>query len=98
RMHPARTQPTAQGPAPKTLGDHFETASVDRGSGALEQDADSIVLLHREDYYEPESERSGETDLIVAKHRNGPTATVTVAHQFHYSRLRDMSADEEPAL
>jgi hypothetical protein len=54
-------------------------------------------MLHREDYYEPESERSGETDLIVAKHRNGPTATVTVAHQFHYSRLRDMSgAEEEP--
>ncbi|MEV4790108.1 replicative DNA helicase [Streptomyces tuirus] len=69
-----------------------------RDSGALEQDADNIILLHREDYYEPESERAGETDLIVAKHRNGPTTTVTVAHQFHYSRLRDMSGDEEPAL
>ncbi|MEV7068535.1 replicative DNA helicase [Streptomyces collinus] len=69
-----------------------------RDSGALEQDADSIILLHRQDYYEPESGRAGETDLIVAKHRNGPTATVTVAHQFHYSRLRDMSGAEEPAL
>lgn len=69
-----------------------------RDSGALEQDADNIILLHREDYYEPESERAGETDLIVAKHRNGPTATVTVAHQFHYSRLRDMSGEEEPVL
>lgn len=68
-----------------------------RDSGALEQDADAILLLHREDYYEPESERSGKTDLIVAKHRNGPTATVTVAHQFHCSRLRDMSATEESA-
>ncbi|MFI7352186.1 replicative DNA helicase [Streptomyces sp. NPDC049936] len=65
-----------------------------RDSGALEQDANAIILLHREDYYEPESGRSGETDLIVAKHRNGPTATVTVAHQFHYSRMRDMA--EEP--
>ncbi|MBM7087161.1 replicative DNA helicase [Streptomyces sp. S12] len=68
-----------------------------RDSGALEQDADNIILLHRDDYYEPESERAGETDLIVAKHRNGPTGTVTVGHQFHYSRLRDMSGEEEPA-
>ncbi|MFH9821385.1 replicative DNA helicase [Streptomyces sp. NPDC017230] len=69
-----------------------------RDSGALEQDADAIILLHREDYYEPECARAGETDLIVAKHRNGPTANVTVGHQFHYSRLRDMSHDAEPAL
>lgn len=40
--------------------------------------------------------RAPRSDLIVAKHRNGPTATVTVAHQFHYSRLRDMSGVEEP--
>ncbi|MFC5674621.1 DnaB-like helicase C-terminal domain-containing protein [Streptomyces incanus] len=68
-----------------------------RDSGALEQDADAILLLHHEDYYAPESGRAGETDLIVAKHRNGPTATAMVAHQFHYNRLRDMSAAEEPA-
>jgi replicative DNA helicase len=69
-----------------------------RDSGALEQDADAIILLHRDDYYERESPRAGETDLIVAKHRNGPTGTITCAHQFHYSRLRDMAATEEPAL
>ncbi|MFJ3787013.1 replicative DNA helicase [Streptomyces sp. NPDC090093] len=62
-----------------------------RDSGALEQDADTIILIHREDAYEKESPRAGETDLIVAKHRNGPTATLTAAHQFHYSRIRDMS-------
>lgn len=44
----------------------------------LEQDADAIILPHCEDYYEPESERSGETDRIIAKHRNGPTDTVTL--------------------
>ncbi|GHA59091.1 replicative DNA helicase [Streptomyces purpurascens] len=69
-----------------------------RDSGALEQDADAIILLHRDDYYERDSPRAGETDLIVAKHRNGPTATITCAHQFHYSRLRDMAATDEPAL
>ncbi len=61
-----------------------------RESGAIEQDADMVVLLHREDVYERESPRAGEADLVVAKHRNGPTATVTVAFQGHYSRFVDM--------
>ncbi|MFD8525667.1 DnaB-like helicase C-terminal domain-containing protein, partial [Streptomyces capillispiralis] len=68
-----------------------------RDSGQLEQDASAIVLLHREDAYTPESPRAGESDLILGKNRNGPTCTVTVAHQFHYSRLRDMSAENAPA-
>jgi len=62
-----------------------------RESGSLEQDADMVILLHREDAYERESPRAGEADLIVAKHRNGPTATVTVAFQGHYSRFTDMA-------
>jgi replicative DNA helicase len=62
-----------------------------RESGAIEQDADVVILLHREDAYEPESPRAGEADFIVAKHRNGPTTTVTVAFQGHYSRFVDMA-------
>lgn len=62
-----------------------------RESGSLEQDADMVILLHRDDAYERESARPGEADLIVAKHRNGPTATVTVAFQGHYSRFVDMA-------
>ncbi|MFI6296732.1 replicative DNA helicase [Nonomuraea sp. NPDC050790] len=62
-----------------------------RESGAVEQDADVIILLHREDANDNESARSGEADLIVAKNRNGPTATITVAHQLHYSRFVDMA-------
>lgn len=61
-----------------------------RESGSLEQDADMVILLHREDAYDKESPRAGEADLIVAKHRNGPTATITVAFQGHYSRFVDM--------
>ena len=57
-----------------------------RESGSLEQDADMVILLHREDVYERESPRAGEADLILAKHRNGPTGPVTVAFQGHYSR------------
>jgi replicative DNA helicase len=63
-----------------------------RESGSIEQDSDVVILLHREDAYEKESPRAGEADLIVAKHRNGPTATVTVAFQGHYSRFVDMAS------
>ncbi|GHJ18882.1 replicative DNA helicase [Streptomyces albus] len=62
-----------------------------RESGAIENDADMVVLLHREDAYEKESPRSGEAEIIIGKHRNGPTATVTVAFQGHYSRFVDMA-------
>ncbi|MER5639533.1 replicative DNA helicase [Kitasatospora sp. NPDC002227] len=64
-----------------------------RESGSIEQDADMVILLHREDAYEKESPRAGEADLIVAKHRNGPTATITVAFQGHYSRFVDMTRE-----
>lgn len=62
-----------------------------RESGSLEQDADLVVLLHREDAYDRESPRAGEADLMVVKHRNGPPATITVAAQLHYSRFVDMA-------
>ncbi len=64
-----------------------------RESGSIEQDADIVILLHREDAYEKESPRAGEADLIVGKHRGGPTATITVAFQGHYGRFVDMAAD-----
>jgi replicative DNA helicase len=63
-----------------------------RESGAIEQDADIVILLHREDAYEKESPRAGEADLIVGKHRNGPTATITTAFQGHFARFCDMAA------
>jgi replicative DNA helicase len=53
--------------------------------------ADNVILLHREDAYQHDSPRAGETDLIVSKHRQGPPATITVAHQLHYSRFVDMA-------
>ena len=62
-----------------------------RESGSIEQDADMVILLHREDAYERESPRAGEADFIVAKHRNGPTDTIVVAFQGHYQRFVDMA-------
>ncbi|SEB78323.1 replicative DNA helicase [Streptomyces sp. TLI_105] len=62
-----------------------------RDSGTLEEMADLVILLHREDAYERLSPRAGEADLIVAKHRQGPTATIATAFQGHYSRFVDMA-------
>ncbi|WP_084412834.1 replicative DNA helicase [Arsenicicoccus bolidensis] len=64
-----------------------------RESGSIEQDADMVVLLHRESMYEKESPREGEADVIVAKHRNGPTGTIVVAFQGHYSRFTNMATN-----
>ena len=62
-----------------------------RESGSIEQDADMVILLHRDDVYDKESPRAGEADVIVAKHRNGPTKTIVVAFQGHYSRFANMA-------
>ncbi|WP_261166735.1 replicative DNA helicase [Microbacterium sp. Marseille-Q6965] len=61
-----------------------------RESGSIEQDADMVILLHRDSVYDKDT-RPGEADLIVAKHRNGPTATIEVAFQGHFSRFTDMA-------
>jgi replicative DNA helicase len=73
------------------LGTHNFVANGINVHNSIEQDSDVVILLHREDAYERESPRAGEADLIVAKHRNGPTTTVTVAFQGHYSRFVDMA-------
>jgi len=57
------------------------------GHNSIEQDVDMVQLPHREDAYERESPRAGEADFILAKHRNRPTANITVAFQGHYSRV-----------
>lgn len=62
-----------------------------RESGSIEQDADVVILMHREDSFDSDTPRAGECDLIVAKQRNGPTGTVVVASQLHYSRFVDMA-------
>lgn len=61
-----------------------------RESGSIEQDADMVLLIHREDVYDPESPSAGEAQIIVAKHRNGPTAEITVAFQGAKSRFANM--------
>ena len=60
-----------------------------RESGSVENDSDVAILIHREDFYEPESPRAGEADLIVDKNRNGPRGTATIRFQGHYARFVD---------
>jgi replicative DNA helicase len=73
------------------MGVHNFVANGISTHNSIEQDADMVVLLHRDDAYEKESTRPGEADLIVAKHRNGPTRDIVVAFQGHYSRFVDMA-------
>jgi replicative DNA helicase len=75
---------------PETRTDKRPMLSDLRESGSIEQDADVVLLVHREDMYERESPRAGEADIIIAKHRNGPTGQATVAFQGHLSRFVDM--------
>jgi replicative DNA helicase len=73
------------------LGGHNFVAEGVVVHNSIEQDADMVMMIHREDMYEKESPRAGEADIMLVKHRNGPTANVTVAFQGHYSRFVDMA-------
>lgn len=75
------------------LGTHNFIANGIAVHNSIEQDADMVILLHREAAYEKDSPREGEADLIVAKHRNGPTDTIVVAFQGHFSRFTNMATN-----
>jgi len=76
--------------SPEQRSDKKPMLSDLRESGSIEQDADVVILLHRDDLYDQQN-RTGEADLIVAKHRNGPTRTITVSAQLHFARFTDMA-------
>lgn len=76
---------------PEQRADKRPLLSDLRESGSVEQDADMVILLYRDDAYNRESASAGEAELNVAKHRNGETAIITVAFQGHYSRFVDMA-------
>ena len=73
------------------LGKHNFVANGIAVHNSIEQDADIVILLHRD--REPDSEREGEADIIVAKHRNGPTADIVLGFQGHYARFSNMAKD-----
>jgi replicative DNA helicase len=86
-------RPVAAQPRPRTARPTRTPVVSDlRESGAIENDADIVILIHREDAYDKTSPRAGEADLIIAKNRNGETPTITVAAQLYLSRFVDMAA------
>lgn len=80
---------------PEQRNDKKPMLSDLRESGSLEQDADMVILLHRDTSQEGDSDRRGEADIIIGKHRNGPTDTLTVAFQGHLSRFTDIAAGQQ---
>ncbi len=75
-----------------TRESHRPRLSHLRESGAIEQDADVVLFIHREEYYHPDNEdEKGRADLIVAKQRNGPTGTVKLAWLSRYTRFENLA-------
>lgn len=66
-----------------------------RESGAIEQDADMVLLIYRDDYYEPDSESKGIAEVNVAKHRNGPTDRVKLAFMGTYAKFASLASDHD---
>ncbi|KKM12814.1 DNA helicase [Clostridiales bacterium PH28_bin88] len=64
-----------------------------RESGALEQDSDCVIFIHRPEYYDQDTEKKGIAEIIVAKHRHGPTGTVEMAFLPEFTRFVDLAKD-----
>lgn len=85
--------------SPEGRGDKRPLLGDLRESGSIEQDADIVLFLYRDDYYNgAESDSPGEAELIVAKHRNGPTDTIRLAFMEHVSRFENLTRTDEPAI
>lgn len=76
--------------ATESRTDHRPMLSDLRESGAIEQDADIVMFLHREDYYDPETEKKNIAEVIIAKNRNGETGTVELAWLGQYTKFANL--------
>jgi replicative DNA helicase len=81
---------------PEARSDKRPLASDLRESGEIEQSADIVILLHRDDLHEPDSPRAGEIDAVIEKNRQGPRCTVTLCFQGHYGRIVSLGREWSP--
>lgn len=79
--------------AVETRTDKRPVLSDLRESGQIEQDADLVMFIYRDEYYDRESEREGEADIIIAKHRNGGLADVVLTFQKEYPKFMNFAGD-----
>ena len=80
--------------------DHRPILSDLRESGAIEQDADVVMFLYRDEYYNKDSEDRGTGEVIIAKHRNGPTGSIKLVYKGENTKFLDMKnvpGDAPPA-
>jgi replicative DNA helicase len=85
--------------SPEGREDHKPRMSDLRESGSIEQDADVVMLLHREDYYhqsEPEYTKNNTAEVIIAKQRNGPTGSVNLVFRDKFTRFENASHLDDP--
>jgi replicative DNA helicase len=81
--------------APELRADHRPILSDLRESGAIEQDADIVMFLYRDDYYNPDTDKKNIAEAIIAKHRNGSTGTVELAWLGQYTKFANLEKFRE---
>lgn len=79
---------------PESRNDHRPMLSDLRESGAIEQDADIVMFLYRDDYYNPDTEKKNIAEVIIAKHRNGSTGTIDLRWFGEYTKFANLKRDD----
>src|SRR5437667_9692351 len=80
----------SRAPESRGSGDHRPQLADLRESGSIEQDADAVAFIFREEVYKPDEENAGKADLIIAKQRNGPIGTVKLAFLKQFTKFENL--------